>query len=854
SSTVASSKLTPPALPRDFVTRAALRATLDAGAESALALVCAPPGFGKSLLLADWIQRSPDVPAAWVSLGPEDVDPRRLWTGVLAALQACAGVPPASRLHRLVVSRTTVELEFLYDLMQAVAQLPQPIRLVLDDAHHLRRGPVVDHLRMLVRDTGPRLRLVLASRTDPLLPLAKMRLDDGLCELRVDRMRFALADSLTLLGRSGLRLAPGQYVRLHEKTGGWVAGLRLATRSLQDHADPDGFLEDFCGDDRSVADYLTGEVLAGMSDDRREVLRRTSIADPIPPALAVELCDREDAAEILDGLARDLGLVITLTVADRTEYRIQELLRSYLLADLHRQGADQAAALHRRAARWWDRHGRPVEALRHIGRTGDTAVIGDLLRRRAPELVAKGEHGALLDALAPVADAPELAAWPPTLAAQAHLERGDRAAVAAEIRRARQSGGTAAELLTALGRLAGLADQPPRAEPLPEDPALAVLALAGRGATWIAAGSPGNGRADLTAALDGARRQGLPLLEAQCLTLLGGAAWARGDLSEAASLAAAASTALCDGGWRTTGWAASARAVAALAALDRAEPEMALDTANAGLEAAQAHLDPAIRFALRAARGGALSDSGRGSAALLELQQARAEVGPLAVPLPLAARAALLEHRIALGLGCRGAAASAAAWLGGRAGAHDERLLMRAWAASAAGALPSAFLTLAPLREPSARPAWPGTVVEAWLTTSWAALAQGDRPTARRALRSALDRAMPLDAVRPFGVAPSGVRALLVDELVSGDERSRFVVRALALNPRGAAPTAAVLTAREHEVMARLPSLLNFDEIAVDLAVSSNTVKSHVRSIYQKLGAGTRRTAVLAAHDVGILR
>jgi len=163
-------------------------------------------------------------------------------------------------------------------------------------------------------------------------------------------------------------------------------------------------------------------------------------------------------------------------------------------------------------------------------------------------------------------------------------------------------------------------------------------------------------------------------------------------------------------------------------------------------------------------------------------------------------------------------------------------------------------MTLAPLREPSAEPAWLGTLVEAWLVTSWIALEDGDRPAARHALRSALDRAMQLDLVRPFGLAAAGVRALLVDDLVGGDERSRFAARALAAGRNGCKPAGAVLTSREHDVLAMLPSMLNLDEIADDLSVSINTVKSHVRSIYDKLGAGTRRTAVLAAHEQGLLR
>jgi LuxR family maltose regulon positive regulatory protein len=381
-----------------------------------------------------------------------------------------------------------------------------------------------------------------------------------------------------------------------------------------------------------------------------------------------------------------------------------------------------------------------------------------------------------------------------------------------------------------------------------------MLARAGRGAAQIEAAAPARARTDLLAALDGARRLGLPLLEVQCLCLLAMAAWTAGDLAEAARAAAEATAAVHDGGWDRTGPATHVLAVAALTALDRARPDVATEAAETGLAADAAALDPQARFALRVARGGALADSGEKAAGLLELQQARAEVGEAALHEVLVAVAALLEHRIALRLGYGNAASAVAGWLVDRSGTRGEELLLRAWSESAAGAHRAARATVGPLLERGARPAWSGTVVEAWLVAAHAALEEGDRPTARQALRTALDRARGLDLVRPFTLTPTAVRALLVDELVGGHERGRFAARILAVPPPGAWPAGVVLTARERDVLSRLPSLLNLDEIASDLSVSVNTVKSHVQSIYDKVGAGSRRRAVLAAHEQGLLR
>ena len=155
----------------------------------------------------------------------------------------------------------------------------------------------------------PRLRLVLATRRDPGLPVARMRLEEQLCELRAQQLRFSAEESALLLDGYGIRLAAGHRAVLQERTGGWPAGLRLAALRLRGHPDPGSFIASFSGDERPVADYLVGEVLERIPEDEREVLRSTSICDPIPAKLAVELSGREDAAELLDRLEHDTGLV-----------------------------------------------------------------------------------------------------------------------------------------------------------------------------------------------------------------------------------------------------------------------------------------------------------------------------------------------------------------------------------------------------------------------------------------------------------------------------------------------------------------------------------------------------------------
>ena len=863
---VSRSKTSVPGLPREFVPRPALVTALDHGEDRALTLVCAPPGYGKTLLLADWARRA-DVACAWVALDEEDDDPPQLWASVLAALVACSAVPTASRLHRLVVPRTTGGVEFLTDLLDAVAAVPAHVRLVLDDAHHLRSSETLHGLQLLLRHRPDNLRLVLAGRSDPPLPVARLRMEERLCELRTEQLGFSADETATLASRCGLRLTGAQTATLRARTDGWVAGIRLAALRLRGHPDPGRFLADFSGDDQPVADYLAGEVIAHISEADGDLLRRTSITDPIPAALAAELSGRADAADMLTGLERSTGLIVA-SGARRTEFRIQELMRSYLSADLHRQGPVLAAQLHRQAAVWWAAQGRPVEALRHAAEAADSALVAAFLHRWAPWLVARGQHTELRRASTAVEGTTGAAdAWLPLVSAQIHLGSGDLHAARGDVRRAgalytEPVERDLAHFASATTQMAGLSSPASDGTTAPEDPALAALVLAGRGAVGIFPGAgeqPAAAAAvlgDLEAALAIARDHHLELLQLQCLSLIGTAAATAGDHGRAAAAADAAITAAAAHGWRDSAWTAAAHAVLAHASLVRAAPGRALRVAVDGQQISSVHQQPVIRFALRSARGGALFDVGDRTGGLLELQEAHAQLGGMPVPAPLAASAALLEHRAALLLGSSAAAATAISRLvtGAGGGADAELTLMRAWSEAAAGSPQEARTTVVPLLGGRLEPILPVTLVEAWLVEVWAALRSSDRPGARHALQMALDLAAPMDALRPFALAGQGLRVLLVDQLGGARDPSAFAFRCLAARQRvRQSSSTPELSAREQDVLAQLLSLSNLAEIAEDLDVSINTIKSHVRAIYGKLGVNTRRTAVLTALERGLL-
>ena len=316
-------------------------------------------------------------------------------------------MPPGSRLHAPWAWRPGTQPEFLAELTDAVQELPRPVRLILDDVHELVDPVALHGLHTLLRNRLTGLQLVLSSRFDPPLSLPRLRLTGRLCELRADRLRFSPAETATLLERSGLNLTPTQVDTLHQRTGGWAAGLRLAALALTQTTDRDAFLDQFSGNDSSVADYLTGEILSGLPEDAQEFLRVISISDPVPSGLAAALSGREDAGSLLDRLAHHTSL-LTATTRTRDAYRIQELLRTYLIADLHRQGPTRAAELHATAARWWADQDRPINALDHATRSRNPALLTELLRRYAIPLILTGDHGPLRRALASMGARPRV--------------------------------------------------------------------------------------------------------------------------------------------------------------------------------------------------------------------------------------------------------------------------------------------------------------------------------------------------------------------------------------------------------------------------------------------------------------
>ena len=314
------SKITIPPLPADLISRSAVSSHLDRVRPGQLLLVSAPAGYGKTLALADWVRRTGPT-TVWVTVDRDDDSPR-LWSALLSALSALRSVPTTGSPDRQ--SHFAAPLgpgDFVDEVVEAIESVGEPLRLVLDDVHLVASGEPVRDLARLVHRRPANLQLVLAGRVDPPLSLSRLRLDGQLHELRVDHLRFSVDEAATMLHAAGLDLDPDDVARLHQRTEGWAAGLRLAAIALRRADDPAAFITDFSGDERSMADYLTGELLAGFPPDMLDFLRAVSICAQLSAGLAVALTGRQDAARLLNDLGRETALIERRVSEERSSAR-----------------------------------------------------------------------------------------------------------------------------------------------------------------------------------------------------------------------------------------------------------------------------------------------------------------------------------------------------------------------------------------------------------------------------------------------------------------------------------------------------------------------------------------------------
>ena len=372
---------------RGLVARPRLSERLSRGAESTLTLVSAPAGFGKTTLLTEWLAGAPAEgrSAAWLSLDRRDNDPALFWSYLVAALQAASAGVGAGALLLLQSSQTPIEA-VLATLLNDLSASSDDVVLVLDDYHVIDARDVQDGMAFLLEHLPPQMHLVIASRADPTLPLSRLRGRGELVEIRAADLRFTPDEAAAYLNEvMGLVLTAQDVAALEGRTEGWIAALQLAALSMQGRADIAGFIAGFAGDDRYIIDYLVEEVLQRQPDNVRSFLLKTSILSRLSGPLCDAVTGQDGGKPMLEAL--DRGNLFLIQLDDRRQwYRYQHLFGDVLRAHLMDEQPDRVHGLHLRASDWYERNGERSEAIRHALAAEDFERAADLVELAIPAM------------------------------------------------------------------------------------------------------------------------------------------------------------------------------------------------------------------------------------------------------------------------------------------------------------------------------------------------------------------------------------------------------------------------------------------------------------------------------------
>jgi ATP/maltotriose-dependent transcriptional regulator MalT len=894
-----------------LVPRPRLLARLAQGIGRGLTVVCTPAGFGKTTLLGDWARRS-RRPAAWLSLDAGDNDPARFWRYVAAALERVlpgVGEPVAVLLGGLQPPPPEAAATAVINQLTVVPDEGE-VTLIVDDYHLIEARPVHDSVAFLLERLPSGLRLVLASRADPPLPLARLRARGQLAELRAGELRFTLEETAAFLREAtGLELPAVSVAALQDRTEGWAAGVQLAALSLQGQADPAGFVATFSGSHRFVLDYLTEEVLARQPDQVVGFLLETSVLERLCGPLCDAVTGRTDSQGLLEALEGANLFVVPLD-EERRWWRYHHLFADLLRARLAHERPERLPGLHRAAAAWHEEHGLADDAVRHALAAGEAAWAARLVERHVEALLRRSE-GATLGRWLSALPAGSVRSRPRLCLAQAvsavvgsRLEAVEPLLVDAE--RAFATTGEEPHEPSVGRALSVLANVPAsvaflRAElaRLRGDAKRAVacdrqaLAHLGEGdwllrsqvawnlavADWLR-GRVGDAERALAGVVAERSAAGEGYLAMRVRYDLGQVQRAQGRLG--------AALASYRQGLETAGEAGAGLPHVGMAHVGLAEMHYERDE----LDAAHDHATRGIVLCRQLAFTQPLATS---LAMLARVRQARGDAAGALEALDQAGRVELSPQVVALLnpvpvsrarlLLARGEVAEVARWADGRGlGAADDpsypregEYLALARVLLAQQEPDRALGLLARLHAQATAQERVGSVIEVHALRALALEAAGDRTAGLATLAEAVGLGGPEGYVRVF-VDEGAPMARLLGRLATAHRAGRVALpgavppgyldrlaRAFQPTGRGARPptqrdTAAVpglvepLSDRELQVLGLLAAGRSNQQIADELVVVLDTVKKHVGHILDKLGAANRTQAVARARVLGLLR
>jgi LuxR family transcriptional regulator, maltose regulon positive regulatory protein len=841
-------------------------------------MVSAPPGSGKTVLLRSWIREADLTDSvAWAPVERDERDPQQFWLSVLGALrQTSAG----SMLVRPLTAAPDLDGWAITErLLKDLAPLEEPIWLVIDDVHELGSAEALRQLELLVMRAPEELRFVLATRHDMRLGLHRLRLEGELTEIREPDLRFTLAEAEELFDAAGVHLP--ELAPLVERAEGWAAGLRLAALSLAGHPDPERFAAEFSGSERTVAEYLLAEVLDRQPEQVRRLLLRTSVLDRVNGELADLLSGGSGGERMLQDLEQAHAFVVSLD-ARRSWFRYHHLFADLLQLELRRTAPGEATALHRAAAGWFAEHRYPVEAIRHAQAAQDWALAARLIADHWYSLQLDGQDATTHQLLAGfpagtrAADAELAALAAADELAYGSLEEAERYLGLAQRGMASVPDARRVQAQLLLGitrlvlarqrwnlqavaeearRLQALAEAPDAVQP-PLGEELRALALISLGSTefWVAGEDPER-HLEMGVAL--ARRIGRPFLEFTGLAYLAAAEIFR-SFARAAERGRQAVELAGRHGWADQPAAGLAYEILGAILAWQMRPGQAESWIQRAERVLRAETEPAAVLGMRYTRGTLELARGRDADALAALQAAERLGGRLTAPhmLLTPVRAMLLHTLVRLGDVDR--AEQALADLGEYDRDCAEMRIATAVLRLAQDDPRAAAAALAPVLDGSTPVLQWSSLAHAFLLEAIARDTLGDAAAADRALERALDLAEPDGALLWFLLHP--VPGLLKRHTRHRTAHAALIAEILSLLagqtpalPAGPQAPLEPLSSSEIRVLRYLPTNLTMPEIAGELSVSHNTVRTHMRHLYTKLGTHRRAEAVARARDLGLL-
>jgi LuxR family maltose regulon positive regulatory protein len=876
---------------------------LDSGVRGRLVLVSAPAGFGKSTTLSEWVagcgRLRPEIHPAWLSLDAADGDPARFLAYVVAALRTAAAEVGEGALRMLQSPQPPPTEELLTALLNDVAMLSYDVVLILDDYHVVESEPVDRALAFLLEHLPAHLHLVIATREDPPLPLARWRARGRLTELRAADLRFTPAEAADFLDRvMGLALSADEVAALEARTEGWAAGLQMAALSFQGRPDVAGFIDAFTGSHRFVLDYLIEEVLERQPQGTRDFLLQTAILDGLCGALCDAVTGQTDGKATLERLER--GNLFVVPLDDRRQwYRYHHLFADALRARTLQERPESLPALHGRASAWYEANGLRPEAIRHALSAGEFEGAADLIELAAPMVEDGAQAGTWLTWVGTLPE--ELVRARPVLSAwygYALLGRGEIEAADARLADAERSLSAADE--PAPPSAVAVARQPASAAVVDEEQRCSLLATIAVGRAYRA-----QALGDAAGALKHARHvlelvpEGEQLRRGQAAALVGMTCWASGDLVAAhrvfadysAGLLAAGnfpdaiSTAcilpdmllplgrlreaeeavtrllqvVTDGGGPLPADAADLHRSLGEMALERGDSAAAVDHLRRSEELGRRAEVPVLRYRLCVARARLCEVEGDLEGAVAHLDEAERLFvrSPLPDAWPIAARRARIRA-------AQGRVAEALEWALAHGLSVDDDLsylrefehltLARVLVARyerdhVDDALDEALNLLERLLHAAEAGGRGGSALEVRVLQARAHQARGDAAAALAPLERALPLADAEGYVRVV-VEHGPPMARLLELAASRRTAPDSARRMLSAFPPASAE---LLSGRELEVLRLIAEGLTNQEIAAKLYVSPFTVKAHARSIATKLSTHTRTQSAAAARELGLL-